>query len=287
MTQTSGSSVLITGTSSGIGLSTALAFAKAGFRVIATMRDLGKAQTLRERAQQEGVTLDIRALDVQDQVSITAVVDAIIQQYGHLDVLVNNAGTGYLGTTEQTPLAEAQRIFDVNFFGAWRVTETVLPYMREARSGRILSVSSISGVLGQPFQEAYSATKFALEGMMESLAPVARQFGITVSLIEPGPVNTEFVTNIGGILKQSREESEKDPYFAPARRYLASIQSSFTAMGQTSEEIAQVIVEAAQAERPHFRYQTSAFSRTHAARKLVDPTGDAQIEAMARMLGAE
>jgi NAD(P)-dependent dehydrogenase (short-subunit alcohol dehydrogenase family) len=178
MQSSSGQTALVTGTSSGIGLSTALALAKAGFQVIATMRDLSKAQPLRVRAELEGVTLNIRQLDVSDETSITTTLNGIMQQHGQLDIVVNNAGVGYLGTTEQTPLADVKRVFEVNFFGIWRVTQAVLPLMRQARFGRIISVSSMGGVSGQPFNDAYNASKFALEGIPSCLAPVAQQFGM-------------------------------------------------------------------------------------------------------------
>ena len=161
---------LVTGASSGIGLETAVALSLAGFEVVATMRNLARREHLDARADGAGVTLDIRELDVQSQPSVLACIKAVLERYGQIDLLVNNAGSGYLGAMEQTSDATLQRVMDVNFFGVWRLTQAVLPSMRRAGSGHIISVTSIGGLLGQPFNDAYCALKFAVEGFMESLA---------------------------------------------------------------------------------------------------------------------
>jgi len=267
---------LITGTSTGIGLSTAILLARSGFTVVATMRDPGKADALRERARKEGVTIDVRQLDVCDQASVDACVGATLGAHGHIDVLVNNAGAGRLGTTEQLTMGAVQATFDVNFFGVWRVTQAVLPGMREARSGRILSVSSIGGLLGQPFNDAYCAAKFAVEGMMESLATVAAQLGIHVSLIEPGPVHTEFVASV----RAAHGDAAPDAYQPLLEAYLGNTMARFSNAGQTGDDIARVILEAATAEAPHLRYVTSAMVQGLAGRKYVDTTGDSIVAMM-------
>src|SRR5947208_15214972 len=187
---------LVTGTSSGIGLSTAVALARKDFTVVATMRNLGKAAALQACAKADGVALDVRQLDVQDEHSVDACVRDVLRDHGRIDVLVNNAGAGFLGTLEQTSFEDLRRTMDINFFGVWRVTRAVLPAMRTARSGRIITNTSIGGLIGQPFNDAYCAAKFAVEGLMESLAPVARRVGVWISLIEPGPVNTGFVASV-------------------------------------------------------------------------------------------
>jgi NAD(P)-dependent dehydrogenase (short-subunit alcohol dehydrogenase family) len=271
---------LVTGTSSGIGLSTAIELAKAGFVVTATMRDTAKSETLMAKAKEESVTLELLQLDVQDDASVKNAVAALIQKHGRVDVLVNNAGAGYLGTLEQTPLEDAMRVMDINFFGVWRVTQAVLPHMREQKSGRIISVSSIGGLVGQVFNDAYCAAKFALEGAMEALAPVVKQLGIHVSVIEPGPVNTEFVASVDGLLK--RQPSADDPYLPLMQAYMNFIQKAFTG-GQTPDEIAKVILGAAVSETPHFRYATSENVKQRASLKYVDLTGDAIIAASSRV----
>ena len=265
---------LITGTSSGIGLDTALALAEAGFYVVATMRNLDQAGPLRQAAAAQGLALDIRPLDVQDDASVAACVQGVLQAHGRIDLLVNNAGSGFLGTLEETPMAELRAVMEVNFFGVWRVTQAVFGAMRAARSGRIVSVTSIGGLIGQPFNDAYCAAKFAVEGMMESLAPVAQRVGVQVSLIEPGPVNTEFVAAVQR-KAMSAEASPIEAYTPLREAYLAGAKQAFATLGQSGADVARVIVEAATAPVPHLRYATSDLIRGLIGRKYVDTTGDA------------
>lgn len=273
---------LVTGTSSGIGLSTAVALARAGFSVVATMRDLEKASALRERAASDGVGLDIFSLDVADPASIDACVSTVIERHGRIDLLVNNAGAGHLGSLEQTTLEECRGVLDVNFFGIWNTTRAVLPHMRVAGRGRIISLSSVGGIIGQPFNDAYCAAKFAVEGMMESLAPVLLRFGIHVSLVEPGAVNTSFVASVSdkasGLLG-----AEDDPYRKILMAYLGATREAFDG-GQTGDDVAEVIVKAATDDEPHFRYQTSAVARAVAKAKFADPDGDLPLEFGGRRL---
>ncbi len=187
---------LITGTSTGIGLSSAVAAARHGFTVVATLRDPSKDGALRAAAEAAGVTLDIRALDVVDEAAVVACIDAVAADHGSLDVLVNNAGRGFVGTIEQVSMDEMRSVMEVNFFGVVSCTKAAMPHLR-ASCGRVITVTSVGGVVGQPFNEAYCAAKFAVEGFMESLAPVAATVGVHVAVIEPGPVATEFVNNVG------------------------------------------------------------------------------------------
>ncbi|MFN7983952.1 MAG: SDR family oxidoreductase [Vicinamibacterales bacterium] len=274
---------LVTGTSSGIGLQAAVHLAQAGFTVVATMRNTSKSGALLEEARRAGVAIDVRALDVQDPSSIAACVNEVLAAHGHIDVLVNNAGSGFLGTLEDTSVAQLTDVMDVNFFGVWRVTAAVFPHMREARRGRIIAVSSVGGLIGQPFNDAYCAAKFAVEGMMESLAPVASRLGVHVSLIEPGPVNTEFVTTVLG--KSAVSAAAADPYAAMRESYLRGTEQAFAAVGQSGADVACVIVEAATAEQPHLRYATSDLARSIVARKYVDPTGDSVLALNGARLG--
>ncbi len=162
--------VLITGTSTGVGLYTAIRFAKAGYEVVATMRDTGKKKPLLEAAKAAGVKVRVDRLDVLSQKSIEGSVKRTLKRYGRIDVLVNNAGAGFLGSLEQTSDADLKRTMGINFFGVWHTTKAVFPHMRERGSGRIISVTSVGGLIGQPFNEAYCAAKFAVEGMMEGFA---------------------------------------------------------------------------------------------------------------------
>ena len=267
---------LVTGTSTGIGLSAAVLLAEAGFTVVATMRDLSKSETLQARAEAADVRLNIRELDVQSDASVHDCIQSVLSDYGRLDVVVNNAGAGFLGTLEQTPFADLQRTIDINFFGVWRVVQAVLPAMRAQGSGRIITISSIGGLIGQPFNDAYCAAKFAVEGMMESLAPVARKFGIYLSLIEPGPVNTEFVANVLKTVKEAPQEI-REAYEPLLDAYIKGTQQAFATMGQTGDDIGKIIVEAATIAAPHFRYLTSDLAQSVVSRKYVDTTGDSVV----------
>jgi NAD(P)-dependent dehydrogenase (short-subunit alcohol dehydrogenase family) len=274
--------VLITGTSSGIGLATAVVLAKAGFRVVATMRDLGKATALRERATREGVELDLRQLDVVDQASVDACVTSTLRDHGRIDILVNNAGAGYRGTFEHTPIAAAQRSMDLNYLGVWRVSQAVFPGMRERGAGRIITVSSLGGVIGTPFNEVYCAAKFAVEGLVESAAPAAKALGIHMSLIEPGPVATEFA-NAANPPADEITVPPGSPYAALFKTYRERFGTA-TSTPQTGDDVARTILAAATDDKPHLRYQTSELARALAGRKVVDPSGDAARDMMVGMM---
>ena len=268
---------LVTGTSTGIGMETAVALARAGFTVVATMRDLTRRSRLDSRASDERVTLDVRQLDVQSDKSVSECVRNVLAQYGRVDLLVNNAGAGYLGALEQTSDDTVRRMMDVNFFGVWRVTRALLPAMRRAGRGHIVTVTSIGGVLGQPFNDAYCASKFAVEGFMESLAPVAQRVGVHISLVEPGAVHSEFVASVMDTREHLTPELH-GAYGDMLNAYTKAAEEAYQVAGQTSEEVASCIAEVAMAVAPHFRYQTSEMIRGLVARKYVDPTGDSVVQ---------
>ena len=184
---------LITGSSSGIGLLTAVELARGGYRVVATMRDLARRTRLAEAAQRVGVPdkLDVRRLDVTETDTIPALVDAVVRDHGRIDVLVNNAGFAMAGFVEDLRLAEIRQQFETNFFGHVAMTKAVLPIMRKQRSGHIIMVSSISGLVGQPVLSSYSSSKFALEGWSEALRIETFSLGIRVVLVEPGSFATD------------------------------------------------------------------------------------------------
>ncbi|WP_282836654.1 SDR family NAD(P)-dependent oxidoreductase [Microbacterium flavum] len=264
--------LLITGTSSGIGFSSAIAAARAGFRVVATMRDPGRSGALDEAAARAGVDVDIRQLDVTVPESISSCVAYIRETYGRLDALLNNAGAGHVGTIELEDLADVRAVFEVNFFGVVALTQAVLPLLRESR-GRLVTVSSVGGVVGQPFNEAYCAAKFAVEGFMESLAPVAATQGVRVSVVEPAAVATEFVPNIGLDALQSAAGT---PYADAMSAYLARTATSFDpANAQTPDSAAEAIVAVLTAAEPPARAQTSDAARRFAGMKLADLDGSA------------
>jgi len=262
---------IVTGTSSGIGLEIAVQAAVAGHTVIATMRDLAKAGALRDAASARGATVDIRQLDVTDQSSIDACIASVVADHGRIDALVNNAGAGHVGTIENETLDDVRKVMEVNFFGVVAATKAALPHLR-ASAGRIVTVTSVGGAVGQPFSEAYCAAKFAVEGFMESLAPVAGTVGVRVSVVEPGAVASEFVPNIG--LSSATMVAEAGPYGPALGAYLARSGQSF-ANAQSSADAAAAIVEVLEADAPPARAQTSEGARAFVGVKYADLDGGA------------
>ncbi|MFE2046722.1 SDR family NAD(P)-dependent oxidoreductase [Streptomyces sp. NPDC059477] len=265
--------VLVTGTSSGIGLATAVRAAVSGRRVVATLREPGRGDALRAAADAAGVgdRLEIVRLDVTEPESVATAVAGVISAYGRLDAVVNNAGVGRLGTVEQIGVDAFRSVLETNFLGAVEVTRAALPHLR-ATGGRLIAVSSLGGLIGQPFNEAYCAAKFALEGFLESLAPVAASTGVTVTVVEPGPVASEFVTrltpSVPGLLENA------GPYEAAFKAYLGATAGLFE-QAQSADDAAATVIEVLDAERPPFRVQTSDAARGLAAIKLADLDGAA------------
>ncbi|MFE3795315.1 SDR family oxidoreductase [Nocardia tengchongensis] len=265
--------VLITGTSSGIGLATAIAAARAGWTTVATMRDLSKAENLLEAAAEHGVTdrIQVKRLDVVDPASIASCLDEVIAEHGRLDALVNNAGAGQFGTVELTSLDDFRNAMEVNYFGVVAATRAALPHLRAAQ-GRVITVTSVGGVVGQPFNEAYCAAKFAVEGFMESLAPVAATVGVDVTVIEPGAVASDFIANVG--LDVPALLAAAGPYAPALEAYIARTRDIFT-NAQTPAEAVTAIIDALTGDHPPFRVQTSDWARDFAATTLADLDGSA------------
>jgi NAD(P)-dependent dehydrogenase (short-subunit alcohol dehydrogenase family) len=183
-----------------------LEFARHGHTVVATMRDLSRGDELRDAARASALTLDIAALDVTDDRSVRTAVDGALARHGRIDALVNNAGVGMRGAIEDITDADAKAVFESNFFGTLAVTRAVLPSMRAQRSGVIVNVSSIGGRVSPPFAGMYSATKYALEAVSESLHYELHPFGIRVHIIEPGGYGTRFDAN------RMRADESESPY---------------------------------------------------------------------------
>ncbi|MET4781938.1 SDR family NAD(P)-dependent oxidoreductase [Glaciihabitans sp. UYNi722] len=265
--------ILITGTSSGIGLATAVATAAAGNRVIATLRNPQKADDLRAAASTAGVSIDIRTLDVVDAAAIAGCVDGIIADYGQLDAVINNAGSGHVGTIELESVDAVRVQMETNFFSVVTLTKAAFPHLRAA-NGRLITVSSVGGAIGQPFNEAYCASKFAVEGFMESLAPVAATVGVRVSVVEPGPVSTEFVANLGADLPTLLTAA--GPYGLAMSAYLQRTTAQFSsARAQSPDAVAAVIVDLLTAVAPPARVQTSHAASAFVGVKLADLDGAA------------
>lgn len=277
---TSSRTVLITGTSSGIGLHTAVAAASAGWTVVATLRDPNRGGALRAAADAAGVSLDIRALDVTDAAQVDAVIAAIVAEHGALDAVINNAGAGRVGTVELMPMSEIRDTMELNFFGVVAVTKAAMPHLR-ASGGRLLTVTSVGGVIGQPFNEAYCAAKFAVEGFMEGLRPVAAQLGVGVSVVEPAAVGSEFVANVD---VDRQELLARAGDYAPAfAAYMKRTQAVF-ANAQPVEEVGAFLAAALKLDPLPFRLQTSDAARGFVGLKLADLDGSTVTEITASWL---
>lgn len=263
--------VLITGTSSGIGLATAIAAARAGWTTIATMRNLTRADALRSAAAEAGVQLDVRELDVTDGPAIDREVAYCMERYGRLDAVVNNAGSATLGTLETLTVDDFRSAMEVNFFGVVALTRAAMPHLR-ASGGRLLTVSSVGGAVGQPFNEAYCAAKFAVEGFLESLQPVAKTVGVGVHLIEPGAVSSEFVANAG--IDPAAMIAGAGAYTPALSAYLNRTTQQFSSSSaQTPDDVAQTVLSSLQDSDPAFRIQTSDWARDFVGTKLSDLDG--------------
>lgn len=189
-------SVLITGTSKGIGLETALTFGRAGYKVFATMRNPEKYPELEERAKRESLSMSISVMDVNSDESVKQCIDAIHQEKGSIDVLVNNAGIERHGSIEELKIAEFKEVMETNYFGALRCIQGVLPNMRNKKNGCIINVTSIAGILSNTPLGPYCASKWALEAASEALAQEVKQFNIRVANVEPGIIDTQMAQDI-------------------------------------------------------------------------------------------
>ncbi len=192
----SNSIVVITGCSSGIGLETALELARNNYKVYATMRDLSKKNELEKIANSENLKIEYLELNVNDDDSVKKAVTTIIEKEQRIDVLINNAGFGLIGSIEDTSIKETKELFETIFFGAIRMIQNILPIMKKQSSGKIINVGSLAGQIGFGFFSTYVSAKFALEGLTYSLRQELQNSGITISIIEPGAVNTNFYKNM-------------------------------------------------------------------------------------------
>ncbi|NQV76446.1 MAG: SDR family oxidoreductase [Bacteroidetes bacterium] len=271
--------ILITGASTGIGLETAIQLAEQGHKVYATMRNLQKRSLLDKEVEKRNVKLHIRQLDVQDEKSITACIAEIIASEQMIDVLINNAGAGFIKPMEQASMEEIQQVMNVNFYGPIRCSKAVMPQMRKQRSGHIINISSVGGIVGSPVNEIYCAAKFALEGLTESLATYLESyFGINVSLIEPGGTISEFGNSLteyfestGGI-----QNDDYKPLMETYMDYRATFTEEFKEKAfQKPADIAAVIIKCMNDPNPKVRYLTSegalAFTKLKTS---LDPDGE-------------
>jgi short-subunit dehydrogenase len=288
MNETGRQVALVTGTSSGMGLHAAVELARRGVSVVATMRDVSRSDRLDAAASEAGVELDVRALDVTDHGAARACVDGVLADHGRLDVLVNNAGRGAVGTAEQLGLDEIRDQLEVNYLGPVALTKLVLPTMRAAGSGRVLTVTSVGGAVGQPFADAYCGAKFAVEGFMQSLSTVMLAHGVWVSVIEPAAVASDFVSNVArpaGVsgaadagAAGASGAAAADPYAAQLEAYLGRTAGAFAA-AQSAADAGVAIADAVTSSDYRFRWQTSDGATAFVGMSLADLDGG-------RVLGA-
>ncbi|XP_076866089.1 retinol dehydrogenase 8a [Brachyhypopomus gauderio] len=279
--------VLITGCSSGIGLRIAVLLAKdeqKRYHVIATMRNLQKKQKLVEAAGEAlGNTLTLQTLDVCSDDSVKQCVSSVKDR--HIDILINNAGVGLLGPLESISVEQMKKVFDTNFFGTVRMIKEVMPDMKKRRAGHIIVMSSVMGMQGVVFNDVYAASKFAIEGFCESMAVQLLKFNVKMSLIEPGPVHTEFEVKMMDNMAEM-EFAGADPdtvrYFKDV--YMPSSCDIFEAMGQTPEYIAKCTKKVIESRSPRFRNLTNSLYTPIVAMKYADETGGLSVHAFYNLL---
>jgi NAD(P)-dependent dehydrogenase (short-subunit alcohol dehydrogenase family) len=250
---------LVTGSSSGIGFETALLLARSGFQTYATMRNLEKSKNITEIANTEKLLLQVVQLDVNDDISVKNAINKIAAaaaaENKRINVLVNNAGYGLFGSLEDTSIEEIKAQFETNFFGVIRVTQQVLPIMRKQNSGgTIVNVSSVGGRIGVPVLSAYQSTKFALEGLSESMSYELEPFGIRVVIIEPGFIRTNIVNSSTSAKKALDPKSPYFPLMQKVKNHFKSMMDNASSSSSPPEEVAKVILQVITSENPQLRY---------------------------------
>ncbi|KPW91765.1 MULTISPECIES: oxidoreductase [Pseudomonas syringae group] len=256
MSTSSGKTAIVTGASSGIGHATAEALVRSGYTVFGTSRKIGESAT----------QVSIRTCDVTNDDSVSALVSSVLAQTGRIDLLVNNAGIGLIGGSEEFSIPQVQALFDVNLFGVIRMTNAVLPSMRERGQGRIINIGSILGLIPAPYSSHYSAVKHALEGYSESLDHEVRAFNIRVSVIEPAFVRTVFDQNG---LEPDRLLKEYDQARAGFKALLADVMPK----ADLPEVVAAVVLKAASDVLPKRRYTAGKTARQISMLRRFAPAG--------------
>ncbi len=229
---------LVTGSSSGVGLETVLALARDGYQTFASMRDIGKAGELEHVVKKENLSIEVIELDVDKEESIVSAIKKVVADKGRLDVLVNNAGYGQFGCTEDVSVDDFRKQFETNFFSIVRIIQEIAPIMRKQNSGIIVNISSVVGRMGLPVSPAYISTKFALEGLSECLRYELGQFGIKTTLIEPGVIKTNFFNSM------KVPESKTDPKYKTLTDNILAGVKMMVEMGTAPSQVADVVIKA-------------------------------------------
>jgi NAD(P)-dependent dehydrogenase (short-subunit alcohol dehydrogenase family) len=255
---------IVTGSSSGIGLETSVSLAQNGFLTYATMRNLDKSSIIKTAADNESLPIKVVQLNVADNRMVNNAIQAIVSEAGRIDILVNNAGYGLVGAFEDLSIDdEIKNQYETNVFGLMRVTQAVLPIMRRQKSGIIVNVSSGAGLFGYPGGSAYVSTKFAVEGLSESMAYELEPFGIKVVLIEPGFIKTNFA-NAMVLAKKAQDPS------SPYSEMMQRIQANSNEMAKNASSVdvvSKAILEAVKSKSPNLRYLVGKDVEAWAANK--------------------
>ncbi|XP_071830660.1 retinol dehydrogenase 8-like isoform X2 [Apostichopus japonicus] len=282
--------VLITGCSTGMGLDFAVTMARnEKYIVYASMRNLAKKSELEKQAGDSlNKTLFIKQLDVTKEDEIISVVADIHAERQRIDILVNNAGFGQFNACEKVPIEKVRKIFEGNVIGPTRLCQEVISGMKERKSGRIIFVGAGMGLVGYPFNEYYSAAKFAMEGFAEAFAPIGRHFNIWVSTLVPGPVKTTFIENVKmndlGAFAESIDADADEETKKLAGNMSGKMQKVIGSESQSPEDITRLLLEVAATEKPHLRYATSEAMKKLMSGKYVDVTGDGVVDRMCHIL---
>jgi NAD(P)-dependent dehydrogenase (short-subunit alcohol dehydrogenase family) len=255
---------VVTGSSSGIGYETALTLARNGFLTYATMRNLNKSDNLRLRATKECMPIHIKQLDLTNDLSVKNAIQSIFSETGRIDVLVNNAAYPLTGAFEDLAMDEIKAQYETNVFGLIRTTQAVLPIMRRQKSGTIVNISSSVVIMGGfPGGSAYVSSKFAVEGLSQSMAYELEQFSIKVIIIEPGVIGTNFVNNVV-VAKKSRDPNS--PYSQITQKMVSAFEEMMK-NASSPELVAKVVLEAITNDNPNLRYLAGKDAETLLAAK--------------------
>lgn len=241
---------IVTGSSSGIGFETSLLLARSGYVTFATMRDLRKGGLLKKIAIKEEIPLTVSPLDVTDQYSVSKGIGSIFRKAGRIDILINNAGYGLTGAFEDLSIEEIRSQYETNFFGLIRTTQAVLPIMRDQRSGIIINISSGLGRFGIATNSAYVSSKFAVEGLTESISYELEPFGIRTIIIEPGIIKTNFL-NSSKLARKARDPN------SPYKNFMQNSEKGINKLNESGQDpgiVANIIKESIEDTNPRLRY---------------------------------
>lgn len=254
---------LVTGASSGFGRAITEAAVASGDTVVATARSTARLDDLVTGHPDQ---VEAVRLDVTDPVGIQAVVKDVVDRYGRIDVLVNNAGIGSAGAIEENSVTQARNVFEINVFGVMRMTKAALPHMRARGSGRIINISSVLGLIPQPYMALYVAAKHAVEGYSESLDHEVREHGVRVLLVEPAYTKTSFDTN-------AAQPDTPLPVYAQRRRVFDEVIAAAMKVGDAPDVVAKVVVAAATDPKPKLRYTAGPLARRMRTLRRLAPAG--------------